>query len=239
MRTSSWITISLISVFLLGLASLPGVAIPAWAESAGVVSGTVEKGDDSRGLTVRSDPTPEGKALAYLPVGTEVRGYAAFSNGFVKLAHPQDGGWVDMNFLKPVGGEATVTAVDRPDLCLRVRKAPSGQSEKVGCLELAQKFNLTGVWSDNNWAQTDQGWVYGSQIASNITPPGAFPTQVSTRSRRPIVETEDTTLYREPRARIYRSGPSWGFPATRGFRDYGWGGSRFFGGHGHGHGKHK
>ena len=111
--------------------SMPSLESSAFAQTIGVVSGTVEKGDSERGLTVRSGPSPDAEPLAFLPPGTPVRGFNDFRNGFVKLMAPMCVGWVLMENIKPVGGEATVSKIDKPDLCLRVRKGPSGQYEKV------------------------------------------------------------------------------------------------------------
>lgn len=78
-----------------------------------------------------------------------------------------------MDHLKPSGGEATVASVDKPDLCLRIRSGPSSSFDKVGCAELGQKLELTGIWSSRNWAQVQQpvsGWVYAGQIESDLHP---------------------------------------------------------------------
>jgi hypothetical protein len=80
-------------------------------------------------------------------------------------------GWVLMENIKPTGGEATVSKIDRPDLCLRVRKGPSGRYEKVDCAEMGQKLQLTGMWSSNNWAQLENGgWVSAAQIQTDLAP---------------------------------------------------------------------
>lgn len=147
-----------------------------WGDNVGIISGTVENGDSERGLTVRSSPSVSGRPLAYLAVGTKVQGTNQFSNGYVKLRTPHQGGWVRMDRLNPVGAGATVASVDKPDLCLRIRSAPSTSADKVGCAELGQKLALTGLWSANNWAQVDSpaaGWVSASQINSDLWPGSA------------------------------------------------------------------
>ena len=39
---------------------------------------------------------------------------------------------------------------------------------------MGTQVNITGVWTSNNWAQlTENGWVYGPQIATDLRPPQA------------------------------------------------------------------
>ena len=72
------------------------------------------------------------------------------------------------------GGVATVIGVDQPDNCLRVRSGPGSSYDMIGCVAMGAQLNITGVWTSNNWAQlTDNGWVYGPQIATDLRPPQA------------------------------------------------------------------
>lgn len=73
----------------------------------------------------------------------------------------------------PAGMEATVTRVDQPEQCLRVRQGPGTNYAKVGCAAHGAKLSLTGVVK-NNWAEVRTpvaGWVTASQIDA----PGLFP----------------------------------------------------------------
>jgi hypothetical protein len=114
-----------------------------FGDNVGIISGKVEKGDSDRGLTVPSTPSPTGPPMAYLPVGTAIRGSTTFKNGFVKIEVPVKGGWAPMDFLSPTGGEAVVAKVDKPDLCLRSERA-FNRHEQVGC-EMGQNMELTGL----------------------------------------------------------------------------------------------
>ena len=72
------------------------------------------------------------------------------------------------------GGVATVVGVDQPDNCLRVRSGPGSSYDVIGCVAMGAQVNITGVWTSNNWAQlTEDGWVYGPQIATDLRPPQA------------------------------------------------------------------
>ena len=72
------------------------------------------------------------------------------------------------------GGVATVVGVDQPDNCLRVRSGPGSSYDVIGCVAMGTQVNITGVWTSNNWAQlTQDGWVYGPQIATDLRPPQA------------------------------------------------------------------
>ncbi len=75
---------------------------------------------------------------------------------------------------QPQGGVATVIGVDQPDNCLRIRSGPGNSYEVIGCAEMGQQLNITGVWTSNDWAQlADNGWVYGPQIQTDLRPPQA------------------------------------------------------------------
>ncbi len=161
-------------VFLLSIGGAQGM--PIIGDNVGIISATVAKGDSERGLTVRSSPSAESQPRAYLPTGTRVKGYPMFKNGYVKIEDPHRGGWIRLDSLQPIGGEATVASVDRPDLCLRIRSGPANSYDKVGCVELGQKLELTGFWSQNNWAQVSgpaSGWVNAGQISSVLKPSSA------------------------------------------------------------------
>jgi len=176
MRNSSIITVPAVLCGILVVLAC-GFALGAqfFGDNVGIVSGSVEKGDSEKGLTIRSTPSPSGAPMGWLPVGTKVHGSATFTNGYVKLEVPVKGGWVPMNFLTPQGGDAVVARVDSPEMCLRIRTGPSTSHEKVGCADMGQKIELTGLWSTNGWAQVSQptaGWVTGSQIESAVKPLG-------------------------------------------------------------------
>jgi hypothetical protein len=142
---------------------------PLLAQNIGVISGTVVKGDSPRGLTVRSEPSDKADPLGFLPDGAPIKGSTDVRNGFVRLKEPLDRGWVPLDLLKPTGGEGTVTGIDRPELCLRIRKGPSTAFEIIGCAELSKKLKLNGRWSANNWAQLEEGgWVFAGQISSDL-----------------------------------------------------------------------
>ena len=107
-----------------------------------------------------------------------------------------------MAFLKPKGGEGTVAAVDKPDLCLVIRKGPYSSYEKIGCAELGQKLKLSGVWSSTNWARLeDGGWVDASKIQTDLfvcsAPPAATP-----ESQPQPVEQPPVTSQSEPPASV-------------------------------------
>ncbi len=76
---------------------------------------------------------------------------------------------------QPVGGVATVIAVDQPDNCLRIRSGPGNSYDIIGCASLGQQLTITGVWTSNDWAQlaADNGWVYGPQIQTDLRPPAS------------------------------------------------------------------
>src|SRR5208283_2813826 len=75
---------------------------------------------------------------------------------------------------KPVGGVATVIGVDQPENCLRIWNGPGGSYDVIGCAKMGEELKITGVWTTNGWAQlADNGWVYGSQIKTDLRPPQA------------------------------------------------------------------
>jgi hypothetical protein len=191
-------------------------AAGAWGQSVGPVSATVRTTDTPGGLTVRYEPSAASAVRGYLPVGTDVQGYARFRDGWMKLRRPHEGGWVRVDSLQPRGGAAVVISVDQPDNCLRIRSGPSSATAQVGCARGGAQLRLTGVWSENNWAEVRspaQGWVYAAQIASALKPPYPDST-VIVRERTyvapPLAYAETpvpvTRYYATPRPYYYRSG---------------------------------
>jgi len=91
---------------------------------------------------------------------------------------------------------AVVVSIDRPENCLRVRSGPGTGYEIVGCVRMGERLRLTGVWSQNNWAEVDRpakGWVTGSQIRPVVAAyvPGieALPPAVTYVEPAPVVRT--------------------------------------------------
>lgn len=75
---------------------------------------------------------------------------------------------------QPKGGIATVIGVDQPENCLRIRSGPGTSYDVIGCANMGDQLNITGVWTSNDWAQlADNGWVYGPQIETDLRPPRA------------------------------------------------------------------
>ncbi len=81
---------------------------------------------------------------------------------------------------QPVGGIATVIGVDQPENCLRIRSGPGNSYDIIGCANMGQQLRITGIWTANDWAQTaDNGWVYGPEIQTDLRPPRAAYSGVS------------------------------------------------------------
>jgi hypothetical protein len=71
---------------------------------------------------------------------------------------------------QPVGGIATVIGVDQPENCLRIRSGPGNSYDVIGCANMGDQLQITGVWASNDWAQlADNSWVYGPQ--TDLRPP--------------------------------------------------------------------
>lgn len=194
--------IVLVSAFFATAAHASG----GWVEAVGPIAGTVSRGDDRRGLTVRSAPSYAAAPLGYLAVGTRVNTYAEFTDGWVRIARPIDGGWIQVVNLSPVRGTAVVAGVDLPENCLRIRSAPGSAYAVVGCAALGEKLRLTGLWSETNWAQIDRptrGWVYGSQINTNL---------VAFRSPSEIYRSGPDVYVQPPRVGVYVPGFSYVYP---------------------------
>jgi hypothetical protein len=163
------LAITVQAVLLMTVCILAGTPQHAQAQAFGMISAAVEKADDMRGLTVRSEPSQSASVVGYLPVGTEIKSCNDFRDGWVKLEIPSKGNWVNMAFLKPKGGEGTVAVVDKPESCLAIRKGPHVTYEKTGCATLGQRLKLSGVWSNTNWARLeDGGWVDASKIQTDL-----------------------------------------------------------------------
>lgn len=216
-RTMITLRMMLGVAFLLPVSGAFGMQI--LGDNIGIISAVVAAADAERGLTVRTSPLAESPAQAFLPVGTRVKGYATFKNGYVKIEDPFKGGWIRLDHLQPVGGAGTVTRVDQPELCLRIRSGPATSYDKVGCAELGRQLELTGLWSRNNWAQLSKpvsGWVTASQIASDLKPTSAVSeTRVS---EEPISSTLLPEATPARRQRVFvPDGYRWRGPAG-----YGW-----------------
>ena len=94
--------------------------------------------------------------------------------GSPAAVNPNPTGQTGRQTPQPKGGVATVISVDQPDNCLRIRSGPGSAYDVIGCAGMGQQLNITGVWASNDWAQlTDNGWVYGPQIQSDLRPPAA------------------------------------------------------------------
>jgi len=144
---------------------------------------------------------------AYLSVMALVLGLAvtlAFAPG-PAMAASQDGAAKS----GPAGGEGVVVRVDQPENCLRIRSGPSTAYSLIGCAKMGEKLRLTGVFSgDGRWAQLDNnGWVYVSQIATDLKPPRtlakpAKPSETVEIVERPVV-TRPYYRYQRPYFRHY------------------------------------
>jgi hypothetical protein len=165
----NFVATGLMAAVLTAAMAAPGLVGKAWSQAFGMVAATVETADDTRGLTIRSEPSESATVVRYLPVGTEIRACNDFRANWARLQSPSPGGWVNMVNLKPKGGEGSVVAVDESDRCLAIRKGPGDSCERVGCAALGQKLKLSGVWSENNFAQLDSGdWVDASKISTDL-----------------------------------------------------------------------
>lgn len=143
-----------------------------WGETFGPISATVEKGDASEGLAIRDQPSPEGRILGYLSVGTKIEGFRRFENGWMRIRRPSDRGWIPIDKLVPLSAEGKVRAADAPG-CATVRSGPTVRFNPVGCVPLGKKVTLTGIWSENNWAQIQwpvRGWLYSDHVSARLKP---------------------------------------------------------------------
>jgi len=189
-----------LSVLILATA-LSGEAFgrEVWGETVGPVSAIVETGDSRRGLTIRSRPYAGSPAVGHFAVGSRIKGYNQFRNGWMRVQGPYERGWVPIDNLRPKGGKGFVESVDSPEGCLRIRSGPSLSRRKIGCARMGRKLRLTGVWSENNWAEISnpvRGWVYAPQVRTALKPHGTSETRV-VRERR-YIDIPDT-VYTRPR----------------------------------------
>jgi uncharacterized protein YraI len=228
--------------YLAGPAEAEGVEEEVWGETIGPVSAVVDKGDGQWGMAVRSRPSRDAKILTNLAVGTKILGYREFRRGWMRIRRPIDKGWVRIDSLRPHGGEGRVKSVDKPEMCLRIRRGPSLYLPVVGCARKGSRLKLTGLWSEDNWAQVEKpvrGWVYARQITSALNPvpvpssalvekmpPSGVPGGVyEPRRRRPADDgyrqRTERPRYPEPKARR-RSYPRYGSRSRYyGFAGYG------------------
>lgn len=115
---------------------------------------------------------------------------------------------------QPKGGVATVIGVDQPENCLRIRSGPGSSYDVIGCANMGDQLNITGVWTSNDWAQlTDNGWVYGPQIETDLRPPRT----AYSRSPSYVVTEEVTPFYDD-----------WGYLPDYGYDTYWYGGLPIF-----------
>ncbi len=115
---------------------------------------------------------------------------------------------------QPVGGIATVIEVDQPENCLRIRSGPGDYYDVIGCANMGEQLNITGVWTSNDWAQlADNGWVYGPQIETDMRPPRTAYDQ----SPSYVVTEEVTPNYYD-----------WGYLPDYGYNTYWYGGIPIF-----------
>jgi uncharacterized protein YraI len=167
MRLSSWISvIILVNLVFSHPATNSNAGELIWGKNIGPVSAYVDQIDHAKGLTMRAAPSKDSQIVGYIPLGTKIRGSAEFKYGWVKLISPVDTGWVSIDFLKPRPIAGMVKKVDNAELCLPIRAGPAPSYQKVGCGQIGESLNLTGVMTADNWLQlTDRrGWVDGSSV---------------------------------------------------------------------------
>jgi uncharacterized protein YraI len=176
-----------------------------WGETIGPVYAIVRGTDVPGGLNVRSSPDERSPILGRLGVGAKIRAYNQFHRGWVQVRTPVQGGWIRIDLLEPLGGEAVVSGVDRPEGCLRIRSGPSTATQVIGCANLGETLLLTGIWSEGPWAQVAKpvpGWVYTPQILSSLSPPDT-PTGVAYSRPPPRIHVGSSPVYN------YSSVPFW------------------------------
>jgi hypothetical protein len=186
MRFPSWITvIILVNLVFSYPYSNSNADELIWGQNVGPVSAYVDQTDHANGLTIRASPSEDSQTVGYLPSGTKIRGSSEFKSGWVKLISPVDTGWVNMGFLKPRPVEGMVTKVDNTELCLPIRAGPAAAQQKVGCGQIGESLNLTGIMTADKWLQlTDRrGWV----DASSVQLPQEAPQAVGTITETPSV----------------------------------------------------
>jgi len=185
MRCSSWITVIILTnlVFSHPYSNSHAEEL-TWGKNVGPVSAYVDKTDHANGLAIRASPSEDSQTLGYLPSGTKIRGSSEFKSRWVKLISPVDTGWVNIGFLKPRPIEGMVTKVDNTELCLPIRAGPAASQQKVGCSQIGEALNLTGIMTADNWLQLSdrRGWVDASSVQLPIEAPQAVGTNPVTPS---------------------------------------------------------
>ncbi len=183
---------------------------PMIQEIGGTIAASVAKADDPKGLTIRSEPSLSGRGVAFLALGAMLKGPTAYRDGWVRVDHPQYPGWVSLANLKPLDGAAAITAVDRPENCLRIRSGPAGSFPVVECAGISAKLALSGFWSDNNWALLQgKGWVYGAQINAPSKPVSSASVVPGMTRSRPSTSGGD--VYVREFVPSYYYGPYWSY----------------------------
>jgi hypothetical protein len=141
----------------------------------------------------------------------------------------------------------TVTRIDKPDGCLRIRAEATSSSDIVGCAKMGEKLQLSGKFSsDGRWAQlADKGWVFSSQIDAPNKPQVRSQARRSTDSGMYYSEPSDSSIWQEPAGTSYYYGPDYDYSVPYYGRGPGigfsWGGRGRHGGHGWqggGHSRH-
>jgi Bacterial SH3 domain len=167
MRISSWILVIILATLVFSRPSANSNAGElTWGKNIGPVSALVDQIDNAKGLAIRAAPSKDSQIMGYIPLGAKIRGSSEFKDGWVKLISPVDTGWVSINFLKPRPIEGMVKKVDNAELCLPIRAGPAASYKKVGCAQIGEGLNLTGMTTADNWLQlTDRrGWVDASFV---------------------------------------------------------------------------
>jgi uncharacterized protein YraI len=167
MRLSSCILVIILANILFSHPSANSIAGELiWGKNIGPVSAYVGQIDHAKGLTIRSAPSKVGQIVGYIPLGTKIRGSSEFKNGWVKLVSPVDNGWVSIDSLKPRPIAGMVKKVDSAELCLPIRAGPAPSYQKIGCAQIGESLNLTGVMTADNWFQLSdrRGWVEASSV---------------------------------------------------------------------------
>jgi hypothetical protein len=185
MRFSSWITVIILVNLVFSHSYSNSIADDLkWGNNVGPVWAYVDQTDHANGLTIRASPSEDSQTLGYLPPGTKIRASGEFKSGWVKLISPVDTGWVNIGFLKPRSIDGMVTKVDNAELCLPIRAGPAASQQKVGCAQIGEGVNLTGIMTADNWLQlTDRrGWVDASSVQLPIEAPQAVGTKTETPS---------------------------------------------------------
>ena len=196
MKLSNWATLFvLIILVLFHPYSSSNADELVWGENVGPVFAYVDQIDHAKGLTIRVAPSPESQSSGYIPSGTKIRGSNEFKGGWVKLRSPVGNGWVNLAFLKPQSFEGIVTKVDNPELCLAIRAGPASSHEKIGCAQIGEVLNLTGIMTADNWLQLmdRRGWVDASSVQLPPDTPQAFEANKRTPSVTSVEPVESSS----------------------------------------------